>query len=111
VVLDIKPGTFPNSINPRSNGVIPVAIVTTDTFDAATIDVSTVKFGPRGAPEAHGRGHLEDVNRDGRLDLVLHFRTRESGIGCGDTSASLTGVTVAGAMIQGTDSVSTVACR
>ena len=111
VVLDIKPGTFPNSVNPRSTGVIPAAIVTTDTFDAATIDVLTVKFGPRGATEAHGRGHFEDVNNDNRLDLVLHFRTRETGIGCGYTSASLTGATVDGAMIQGTDSITSVGCR
>jgi hypothetical protein len=34
VAIDIKPGTFPNSINPRSKGVIPVAILTADTFNA-----------------------------------------------------------------------------
>jgi hypothetical protein len=38
VPIDIKPGSFPNSINPQSKGVIPVAILTTDTFDATTVD-------------------------------------------------------------------------
>src|SRR5439155_24325725 len=78
--IDIKPGTFPNSINPRSRGVIPVAILTTDTFDATTVDPLSVRFGPSGAIEAHGRGHIEDVDGDGDLDLVLHFRTQDTGI-------------------------------
>jgi hypothetical protein len=41
VSIDIKPGSAPNSINPRSRGVIPVAILTTDTFDALDIDPKT----------------------------------------------------------------------
>ncbi len=32
VSIDIKPGSFPNSISPRSKGVIPVAILTTDSL-------------------------------------------------------------------------------
>lgn len=49
VVIDIKPGSDPNAINPRSKGVIPVAILTTDTFDAQSVDPSTVQFGPSSA--------------------------------------------------------------
>jgi hypothetical protein len=109
--IDIKPGTFPNSINPRSRGVIPVAILTTDTFDATTVDPLSVRFGPSGAIEAHGRGHIEDVDGDGDLDLVLHFRTQDTGIVCGDTSASLTGETFGGQMIEGSDSIRTVGCH
>ena len=83
VAIDIKPGGDPNSINPRSKGVIPVAILTAETFDAGTVDPSTVEFGPNGATEAHGQGHLEDVDGDGDLDLVLHFRTQATGFQCG----------------------------
>ena len=36
VAIAIKPGSSPNTINPKSHGVIPVAIQTTDTFDATT---------------------------------------------------------------------------
>lgn len=46
VDIDIKPGSFPNTINPKSERVIPVAILTTDTFDATTVDPLSVKFGP-----------------------------------------------------------------
>ena len=42
IAIDIKPGSFPNSINLGSNGVVPVAILSTDTFDASTVDPFTV---------------------------------------------------------------------
>jgi hypothetical protein len=111
VTIDIKPGSSPNSINPKSNGVIPVAILTTDTFDATTVDPLSVRFGPEGAKEMHKKGHIEDVNKDGEPDLVLHFKTQATGITCGDTSASLTGETVDGDPIQGFDSIKTVGCN
>jgi hypothetical protein len=111
VTLDIKPGVLPNSINVQSNGVIPVAILTTDAFDATKVDALSVRFGPQQATEAHSRGHVEDVNGDNRLDLVMHFMVLETGIRCGDISASLTGLTVEGLMIEGEDSIFTVGCR
>lgn len=111
VTIDIHPGSFPNPINPRSRGVIPVAILTTETFDATTVDPLSVRFGPHGAVEAHRRGHIEDADGDGDLDMVLHFNTQETGIQCGDTSASLTGQTFGGQAIQGSDSIVTVGCR
>jgi hypothetical protein len=52
-----------------------------------------------------------DVNKDGRPDLLLHFRTQDSGIECGDTSASLTGRTVKGEPMQGSDTITTVGCK
>jgi hypothetical protein len=109
--IDIKPDGFPNSINPYSRGVIPVAILGSDTFDVADVDVTTLAFGPGGAAIAHLNGHLQDVNSDGIMDLMLHFRTQDSGITCGDESATLTGETLDGQPIEGTDSIQTVGCR
>jgi Tol biopolymer transport system component len=111
VNIDIKPGSFPNSVNVNSNGVIPVAILGTEEFDATTVNALTVLFGPNAALEIHGQGHIQDVNNDGRPDMVLHFRTANTGITCGDTSASLTGFTTGGESIQGSDSVKTVGCQ
>ena len=110
VTMDIKPGSLRNSINPGSKGVVPVAILTTTTFDATTVDPSSAAFGPDGAVEIHGRGHVEDVNGDGALDLVLHFPTRSTGISCGDTSASLTGETFDGRGFTASDRIETVGC-
>ncbi len=110
LAIDIKPGSDPNAINPASEGLIPVAILTTDTFDATTVSPITVRFGPAGANLEHRLGHLEDVDGDGDLDLLLHFRTQETGIQCGDAEASLSGETFDGQAIQGSDSIVTVGC-
>lgn len=109
VAIDIKPGSFPNSVNPRSNGKIPVAILTTASFDASTVDPTTVAFGPNGAAPVHFA--LEDVDGDGDIDMILHFNTQDTGIACGDTTASLTGQTFSGAAIEGADSIKTAGCN
>lgn len=111
VDIDIKPGSFPNSINPGSNGVIPVAILTTPTFNAATVNASTVRFGANGSEAAVAQSTMQDVDGDGDLDRLLHFRTQRTGITCGATAASLTGKTFNGQMFKGTDSVVTVGCN
>ena len=111
VSIDIKPDSHPNSINPYSRGVIPVAIFGSDTIDVAEIDVTALAFGPDGASLAHMNGHLQDVNLDGITDLVTHYRTQDTGIACGDESATLTGETLDGQPIEGTDSIQTVGCR
>jgi hypothetical protein len=38
VLIDIKPGSDPNSINLGSRGTVPVAILSTQDFDATTVD-------------------------------------------------------------------------
>ena len=110
VPVDVKPDDSQNSINPAAKGVIPVAILSTDGFDATSVDLLSVRFGTGAARPAQGTGQL-DVNGDGRLDLLLHFRTQESGIACGDTSVSITGETLQGQAFRGSDSIVTVGCR
>lgn len=105
VQIDIKPGSWPNSINLGDKGVIPVAILTTKDFDATTVDPLSVKFGPAGATECHGKGHIEDADKDGDLDMVLHFETLKTGLLATDTQACLTGKTVDGKNIKGYDAV------
>jgi hypothetical protein len=110
--IDVKPGNSSNSVNPRSRGVIPVAILGSETFDVAWVDLETVRFGPAGAEPAHSHpGHAQDVNLDGFTDLLIHFRTQDTGIACRDESATLTGVTTSGESFEGFDSLRTVGCR
>lgn len=107
VAVDVKPGSSPNSINPRSKGVIPVALLTTDSFDAGSVDPATIVFGE--ATPVHVV--LEDVDEDGDLDLLLHIKTQDSGIVCGDSTAVLRGVTFGGQVIEGYDAIRTVGCK
>jgi hypothetical protein len=111
VVIDIKPGSDPNSIACRNGGVvIAVAILTTEDFDATNIDHTTVTF--QGAREIHAdrrsgepRRHEADVDGDGDVDLVFHFSLIETDLTCDSTEATLTGETVNGLVIEGTDEI------
>jgi len=118
VQIDIKPDSFPNSVNPRSMGVIPVAILGNEGLDVIDLDLTTLRFGSNQAAPAHGltdpfvyNDHLQDVNLDGYMDLVTHYNTRDTGIACGDESATLTGELLDGQPFEGSDSIRTVGCR
>lgn len=111
VTLDVKPDDPSNIINPLSQGQVPVAVLATSTFDAATLDTNTLRFGKTGTEAAPVHSALEDVDGDGDIDLILHFETQATGIGCGDTVAVLTGATAAGAAVEGSDVVNTVGCE
>lgn len=112
MTVDVMPESSDNPINAsKKKGVVSVAILTDGTFDAATVDPATVCFGDADDPsrrdctEAHGTGHLEDVDGDGDDDLLLHFEASQTGIEAGDTQACLTGTTFAGAPVAGCDSI------
>jgi hypothetical protein len=103
-VLEVAVEVQQDAINPESQGVIPVALLSAADFDATAIDPSTVRFGPGGAmPRASTLG--PDVDGDGLADALLHFRTPETELTCGDAHARLTGETVEGVSFEGTATV------
>ena len=109
IALDVSPRNAINEINLGRGGTVSVAIISTGGFDATTVDPSTLCFGDSGAPgdracaEQHGQGHIEDVNRDGVPDLLLHFSVAATGIDLNDTSACVIGRTFDGVGIYGCD--------
>lgn len=106
VDIDIRPGQEINLVNPRGD-MIPVAILSAGTFDAATVDPASIKFGATGTEQAPFRMLFEDVDADRDIDMKLFFKARGTGINCGDTSASLTAETISGQDIEGSDSIRT----
>jgi uncharacterized repeat protein (TIGR02543 family) len=110
-LIDVKPGDTPNSINPKSKGKIPVAIITAFGYSADDIDPITVRFGKTGSETCASHWSLSDVDGDGQLDLLLHFPTQNTGIHCGDTKVFLTGKTISGISIKGEDDIHTVGCK
>lgn len=111
VAIDIKPGSDPNCFNVNGHGVIPVAVLGSDTFDVTTIDVSSLLFG---GLEVRVRGKkgplcgLESVNGDAYLDLVCHFEDDADSWGPGDGEATLTGRLFDLTEFEGTDSICVV---
>ena len=107
VDVDIRPRNHRNRIRPTSRGMIPVAILGSESFDVA--DVATLAFGPSGASRAHSRGpHFRDLNRDGWTDLLAHFRSNETGIEFGQMEACISGETHDGTPFEGCDAIRTV---
>jgi hypothetical protein len=106
VEIDVKPGSEPNAINLFSRGVIPVAILGTDTFDAGDVDPDTLTFGPDQAAPIHSPGpHFDDINGDGFEDLVAHFATAETGIAFDAVEACVSGETLGGNPFEGCDDI------
>lgn len=123
VTINIKPGSDSNFVNcNNANEVIAVGILTTDDFDALSVNHTTVAF--EGATETHvdrrsglARRHEEDVDDDGDTDLVLHFRLGDTGLDCdstqgtfvvGEAQGTLVGETFDGMPFEGSDSVNMV---
>ncbi|MCJ7752868.1 MAG: hypothetical protein MUQ65_17570 [Armatimonadetes bacterium] len=81
VDIDIKPGSDVNPVNLRSNGLLPVCVFSSETFDATRIDPATCLLA--GAPVAvrtkqlKYMAHPEDIDGDGLADMLLHFETQQ----------------------------------
>jgi hypothetical protein len=106
VQIDVKPGAFPNVINLKSKGLLPVAIISTANFDAASIDPLTITLEGAGiALAGNPMVSLEDISGDGLLDLIVHFRIQQLSLSEGSIEAVLNGQTFGGICIKGADSV------
>jgi hypothetical protein len=112
--VNIKPNSNTVEIKcDNDNVVVTVAILTTYTFDAANVDHSTVTF--EGAYELHvdkktgePRRHEEDIDNDGDIDLLFHFRLGETDLTCASTEATITGQTFSGEYFAGTNQITTI---
>lgn len=106
VSIDIKPGTSDNVINIKNKGKIPVAILSSITFDAPNeVDKTSLTFGRTGNEASLASCDAQDVNGDGLLDLICSFYTSLTGFQVSDTLGFLKGLTVEGVQVEGSDAV------
>jgi nitrous oxidase accessory protein NosD len=109
VEIDIKPGSDPNSINLSSAGVVPIAILSTATFDAATVDPDTVSLaGAKVRMVGKSNKYLchdDDVNQDGLIDLVCQVQTVQLLIEEGESTAVMEAKTYDGITLRGEDTI------
>jgi YVTN family beta-propeller protein len=108
VSIDVKPGSEPNCFNDDGHGVIPVAVLSSADFDATQVGPTTVSLDGE-AVRVVGRGkalaHIEDANGDGLDDLVVQIEDEDATYQEGDSLATLTGSTLGGTSIVGTDTI------
>ncbi len=122
IAVDIKPTSCPNPLNVKSKGVLPVAILGSDSFDVATIVISSLRL----AGVAPLRDSYEDVatpvgdvadcncvedGPDGFVDLTLKFKTQQIVEALGEVekddviTLELTGVLFDETPIEGADCI------
>jgi len=93
--------------NLKTSGLIPVGILSVPGFDATQVDLATLCFGDAEAPaerdctEAHAMVHVQDLDKDRDLDVLLHYETAQVGIDEADTTACLIGRLKDGSGIYG----------
>ncbi len=111
VAIDIKPGDEPNSINLGSGGNTPVAILSSSSFNATTVDPlsvslasAPVKLKGKGTPQYS----VQDVNGDGWMDLVIHIDTSALQLSETSVDAVLEGLTHELIPVRGSDTVKIV---
>ncbi len=110
VQIDVKPGDTPTVVERGRGGFLPVAVLSTADFDAMLVDPTTVKIGPTGTEASVARSMTSDVNDDERPDLMMLVPVKELGISCDTKAIRLTGTTMSGTPIEGSEAVTVEGC-
>lgn len=111
VDIDIKPGSDTNCLNMSGHGVVPVAILGSDSLDIANIDQLSLAFGGLDVRIRGKKGALcsgEYSNGDAYLDLVCKFEDDAGAWSPGSEDATLTGTLLDGSEFEGTDTICVV---
>ncbi|MES2919378.1 MAG: hypothetical protein V4729_12275 [Pseudomonadota bacterium] len=105
--IDIKPGDASNEINPNSTSGFAVATLSSPSFNATTIDQSTIRFGVNGK-NTQGPDVATDADSDGDTDIVTVVKTSETGITCATSYGFITAKLYSGQIVTGSDKIKPV---
>jgi hypothetical protein len=115
ITIDIRPWSKRNPVNYKGHGILPVAILSNDDFDAPSqVDQNSLTFGATGDEKslAFCNRKPRNVRRDGsKDDLVCYFYVEVAGFKCGETKGILKGMTTSGIPIEGEDLVRIINCK
>ena len=107
--IDVLPGDSANVVYPNQSGKLPVAVLSSATFDAAQVDPATVRFGA-GQAAPTDPPVISNVDGEHGLDTMVNFQVAESGIACNDTDVSLSGETYSGEHFIAEDAIDATQC-
>ena len=110
VTVDVKPGDTPTTLEPKRQGMVPIAILSTKDFDAARIDIDTARAGATGVEATAFKHMLEDVDRDNDIDLLMLFRVSDLALTCQSKGVTVKAKTDKGQEIEGAELVLMVGC-
>ncbi|MEL6301530.1 MAG: hypothetical protein AAFV47_08275 [Pseudomonadota bacterium] len=112
IELDITVSTSQrnNGINPSRTRSAWVGVLSSESFDATTIDIDSAAFGPQEASFDRTR-RPRDLNGDGIRDLALRFNIRDMGVTCADTQLTFTANTIDGSATTATVPVEITGCN
>jgi len=121
ISIDLKPGSTDNRVNPKADGVAPVALYSTEAgedglplaFDVSEVDLATPRFGTAarldaggGTAPAKSSGVIREAS--GRTSLLLHFPVADAGLESGSTEVRVRGMTTKGVYFEGLSPVEIV---
>lgn len=96
ITIDIKPGNTQNKIKLSSQGILAVAVLTTQVFDASQFTPEMAHLSDASIAMTDGctgamaqRWSLDDENGDGKLDLVFFFKIQDLNLTLNSTAATL----------------------
>lgn len=102
--IEIKPGSKEHApLNPKSNGKVPVALLSDGSFNAMDINQATLTFGGKGHEASLSKCNPsgQDVNGDGLLDLICHFDNQAAKFNANSIEAIARGKTRQGLAFEG----------
>jgi hypothetical protein len=104
ISIDIRPGRDVARIRLGGRGSVPVALLSSDQFDALKVDQASITFGAEGNEKSLRWCNKVgvDVNKDRRPDLLCNFDIRAAGFEDGDSLGKVKGVTMDGRPFEGT---------
>ena len=92
--IEIRPGSAEvTPLNPKAKGTLPVALLSSSTFNALAVDLNSIRFGATGKEDSLVRCNRQgaDVNGDGLADLVCHFDNEKANFQLGHVQGFISG--------------------